>query len=157
MKYNPKLHDQLIALPGFAEMHPLAPAEDAQGLLVALWSLQTALGTITGLPAVSLAPAAGAQGELAGILMIRRALEARGDLAQRRRVLVPDSAHGTNPATATMAGFQVTQIPTDADGSLNFKALEAALDDTVAAIMVTIPQHAGAVGASVRGCRHVRA
>ena len=143
MKYNPKLHDQLIALPGFAEMHPLAPAADAQGLLEALWSLQMALGEITGLPAVSLAPAAGAQGELAGILMIKRALEARGDLAQRRLVLVPDSAHGTNPATATMAGFQVRQIPTGDDGSLDFNALEAALDDTVAAIMVTIPNTLG--------------
>ena len=116
MKYNPKVNEVIASLPGFAEAHPLAPAEDVQGTLGVLFELQRALAEITGMAAVSLAPAAGAQGELAGILMVKRALEDRGELERRRRVLVPDSAHGTNPATAAMAGFTVTQIPSEADG-----------------------------------------
>ncbi len=114
-----------------------------QGTLGVLFELQRALGEITGMAGVSLAPAAGAQGELAGILMIKRALEERGELERRRRVLVPDSAHGTNPATAAMAGFTVTQIPTEADGSMSDAAIDRELDDTVAAMMVTNPNTLG--------------
>ena len=143
MKYNPKVNDLVAAAPGFANVHPLAPEADAQGTLRLMHELQRGLATVTGLPAVSLAPAAGAQGELAGILMARRALGDRGELPQRRRVLVPDSAHGTNPATASMGGFDVTQIPTAADGSLDRATLEAELDETVAAIMVTLPNTLG--------------
>ena len=98
MKYNPKVDDLVASLPGFAGAHPQAPPEESQGTLRTLLELRCALGAITGLPAVSLAPAAGAQGELAGVLMITRALEDRGELTTRRRILVPDSAHGTNPA-----------------------------------------------------------
>ena len=143
MKYNPKVNDLVAGLPGFADAHPLAAAEDVTGTLSLLLELQDALGAITGLPAVSLAPAAGAQGELSGMLMIKRALEERGDLAGRRRVLAPDSAHGTNPATAAMAGFQVDQIPTAADGSMDPAALGRALDESVAALMVTLPNTLG--------------
>ena len=142
MKYNPKVNDLVATLPGLANAHPQAP-ESAQGTLRVLLELQRALGAITGLAHVSLAPAAGAQGELAGMLMIRRALEKRGELADRRRVLVPDSAHGTNPASAAMAGFAVTQIRTAADGSMEREALVQELDGSVAALMVTLPNTLG--------------
>ncbi|MEX2446190.1 MAG: aminomethyl-transferring glycine dehydrogenase subunit GcvPB [Dehalococcoidia bacterium] len=143
MKYNPKVNDLIASLPGFADAHPLAPDAEVQGTLAVLHDLQRILGSITGLPAVSLAPAAGAQGELAGILMVKRALEERGELERRRRVLVPDSAHGTNPATAAMAGFTVEQIPSRPDGAVDRDALEAALGDDVAAFMVTLPNTLG--------------
>jgi glycine dehydrogenase subunit 2 len=142
MKYNPKVNDLLASLPGFAAAHPFDPPSATQGTLSVLFELQTALAEITGLPAVSLAPAAGAQGELAGILMVKKALQERGD-THRTRVLVPDSAHGTNPATAAMAGFTVTQIPTAPDGSMDRATLTAELDDTVAALMVTCPNTLG--------------
>ncbi|MEE9277926.1 MAG: aminomethyl-transferring glycine dehydrogenase subunit GcvPB, partial [Dehalococcoidia bacterium] len=143
MKYNPKVHDVVVSLPGLAETHPLASVEDVQGVLALLWELQQALGEITGLLAVSLAPAAGAQGELAGMLMVKRALQERGDLSTRRRVLVPDSAHGTNPASAAMAGFSVTQITTGPNGSMERAAVEQELDESVAALMVTVPNTLG--------------
>lgn len=143
MKYNPKVNDLVASLPGFADVHPLSPDDDVQGTLGILYELQQSLGAITGLPHVSLATAAGAQGELAGMLMIKHALDEQGDLEQRRRVLVPDSAHGTNPASATMAGFTVTEIPSDPGGSMNLGALIEQLDNTVAAIMVTLPNTLG--------------
>ncbi len=143
MKLNPKVNDLIASLPGFADAHPLAREEDMQGTLRSLLELRDGLAEITGLPAVSLAPAAGAQGEFAGVLMITAALEDRGELQQRRRVLVPDSAHGTNPATAAMAGFQVTQIPTADDGSLDRATIERELDETVAGVMVTVPNTLG--------------
>ena len=143
MKYNPKLNEAVAALSGFAEAHPLASVLDVQGTLQTLFELQAALAQITGMAGVGLAPAAGAHGELAGILMIKRALEDRGELERRRRVLVPDSAHGTNPATAAMAGFTVTQIPSAPDGSMDHEVLERELDDTVAALMVTEPNTLG--------------
>ncbi len=142
MKYNPKVDDLLASLPGFAASHPLDPSSATQGTLSVLGGLQTALAEITGLPAVSLAPAAGAQGELSGILMIKKALLGRGETG-RTRVLVPDSAHGTNPATAAMAGFAVTQIPTAPDGSMDRAKLTAELDETVAALMITCPNTLG--------------
>ncbi|MSQ42131.1 MAG: glycine dehydrogenase subunit 2 [Dehalococcoidia bacterium] len=143
MKYNPKVDDLVASLPAFAEAHPLAPAATMQGTLRTLAELAAMLGELTGLPAVGLAPAAGAQGELAGMLMVRRALERRGDLAGRRRVLVPDSAHGTNPATAAMAGFEVTEVPSGPDGSIDQQALARTLDGDVAALMVTVPNTLG--------------
>lgn len=143
MKYNPKVDDLLAGLAGFTGAHPLDDELAVQGTLRIYYELQAALAMLTGFPAVSLTPAAGAQGELAGILMVKRALEDRGELDARRRVLVPDSAHGTNPATAAMAGFEVTQIPTAADGSMDRQTLKAELDETVAAIMVTLPNTLG--------------
>ena len=143
MKYNPKVNDMVASLPGFTKAHPQAPPEDVQGTMRILLELRLGLGELTGLPHVSLAPAAGAHGELAGVLMVTRALEDRGEIAIRRRILVPDSAHGTNPATAAMAGFKVTQVPTAADGSLDRATIEQELDDTVAAVMVTAPNTLG--------------
>ena len=143
MKYNPKVNDIIASQPGFAEAHPLAPESEAQGTLRTLLELRRGLGEVTGLPNVSLAPAAGAQGELAGVLMISAALEDRGELETRRRVLVPDSAHGTNPATAAMAGYTVTHLPTADDGSLDRETIERELDETVAAVMVTVPNTLG--------------
>src|SRR5690606_3805081 len=128
--------------PGFTDAHPLEATEDVRGTLSVLHELQEALGAVTGLPNVSLAPAAGAQGELAGILMVKAALRDRGEKG-RTRVLVPDSAHGTNPATAAMAGFTVTQIPSGPNGSMDHERLRAELDDTVAALMVTLPNTLG--------------
>ncbi len=143
MKYNPKVNDVVASLPGFARAHPQAPAGEVQGTLRIMLELRQGLSELTGLPHVSMAPAAGAHGELAGVLMITRALEDRGELEQRRRILVPDSAHGTNPATAAMVGYKVTQIPTGADGSLDRATLENELDETVAAVMVTVPNTLG--------------
>ena len=143
MKYNPKLNDRLASLSGLAHAHPLADPERVQGTLRLLHELQTALGALTGLPAVSLAAAAGAQGELAGMLMIKKALALRGELDQRRRVLVPDSAHGTNPASAAMAGFAVTQIATAETGSMDVPALVRELGPDVACLMVTLPNTLG--------------
>jgi glycine dehydrogenase subunit 2 len=143
MKYNPKLHETLAALPGFADLHPLAPDALVQGLLRLLHDLQSALGALTGFPAVSLAPAAGAQGELAGMLMVKRAIEARGEQSTRRRVLVPDSAHGTNPATAAMAGFEVLEVPTGPNGAIDRAALRGVLDGSAAALMATVPNTLG--------------
>ena len=143
MKYNPKINDLIASQPGFADAHPQARAEDVQGTLRTLLELRRGLAEVTGLPHVSLAPAAGAQGELAGVLMITAALEDRDELATRRRILVPDSAHGTNPATAAMAGFEVTHLPTADNGSLDRATIEQELDETVAAVMVTVPNTLG--------------
>ncbi len=143
MKYNPKVNDEVALLPGFARLHPFEAPAAVQGTLAVYSQLQNALGELTGLPAVSLAPAAGAQGELASILMIKKALIEQGEIESRRRVLVPDSAHGTNPATAAMAGFQVTQIPTGSDGSMDSAVLKEELDTSVAALMVTLPNTLG--------------
>jgi glycine dehydrogenase subunit 2 len=115
MKFNPKVNEWIARLPGFAALHPLAPDETAQGTLEMLWELQRDLAEIGGMDAVTLQPAAGAQGELTGILVVRAYHAARGDAA-RTEVLVPDSAHGTNPATASMAGFRTVNIPSAPDG-----------------------------------------
>ncbi len=149
MKYNPKVNEDVAGLPGFLLAHPLQPPETVQGALAVLHELQGALAEITGMDAVSLAPAAGAQGELCGILMIRAYLadQRRGD---RRTVLVPDSAHGTNPATAAMGGFRVVTIPSDAKGNMDLDSLERALDDGVAAMMLTLPSTLGLFDPNIR-------
>ncbi len=142
MKYNPKVNEDVARLAGFAQAHPHQPAESVQGALAVLFELQTSLAEITGMDAVSLAPAAGAQGELCGILIVKDYLAAQGN-GHRRKVLVPDSAHGTNPATAAMAGFEVVTVPSDADGNTDLAFLESALDDGVAAMMLTLPSTLG--------------
>ena len=145
MKYNPKVQEDIARLPGFAQLHPLQPSDTAQGALALMHGLQGLLAEITGLDDVSLAPDAGAHGELAGILIARAYHHANGN-GPRRRVLVPDTAHGTNPATAAMAGFEVESIASDADGNLDIAALEAALNangDSVAALMLTLPSTLG--------------
>jgi glycine dehydrogenase subunit 2 len=142
MKFNPKLNEWAARLPGFAGLHPMAPDEVAQGTLQMLWELERALAEISGMRAVTLQPAAGAQGELTGILMIRAHHRARGDTA-RDQVLVPDSSHGTNPATASMAGYQTITVPSAADGGVDLDAFRAALGPRTAAVMITNPSTLG--------------
>ncbi len=142
MKYNPKVNEWAARLPGFAALHPLAPDETAQGTLELLWRLEQDLAEISGMDAVTLQPAAGAQGELTGILMVRAYHRARGDTA-RTDVLVPDSAHGTNPATASMAGFRTVNIPSAPDGGVDLDAFRAALGPATAAVMITNPSTLG--------------
>jgi glycine dehydrogenase subunit 2 len=142
MKFNPKLNEWAARLPGFANLHPLTPDEAAQGTLQLLWELEVALAEISGMHAVSLMPAAGAQGELTGILMIRAYHRSRGD-TDRDEVLVPDSSHGTNPATATMAGFRTITVRSAADGGVDIEAFKAALGPRTAAVMITNPSTLG--------------
>jgi glycine dehydrogenase subunit 2 len=142
MKFNPKLNEWAARLPGFANLHPLAPDEIAQGSLQLLWELEQALVEISGMRAVTLQPAAGAQGELTGILMIRAYHRSRGD-TERDEVLVPDSSHGTNPATASMAGFRTITIPSAADGGVDLDKFRAALGPRTAAVMITNPSTLG--------------
>ncbi|GBD14787.1 putative glycine dehydrogenase (decarboxylating) subunit 2 [bacterium HR25] len=142
MKYNPKVNEEVARLPGFLQAHPLQDGATVQGALALLYELQQALAEVTGMDAVSLAPAAGAQGELAGMLIVKAYLLHRGE-ERRRRVLVPDSAHGTNPASAAMCGFQVVTVPSDDQGNADLAFLERELDDTVAAMMLTLPSTLG--------------
>jgi glycine dehydrogenase subunit 2 len=142
MKWNPKVNEWAARLPGFVSLHPFAPDELAQGSLQLLWELEQALAEIGGMRAVTLQPAAGAQGELTGILMVRAYHRSRGDL-ERSEVLVPDSAHGTNPATASMAGFKTISIPSASDGGVDVAAFRAALGPRTAAVMITNPSTLG--------------
>ena len=141
MKYNPKLNERVARLPGFAAAHPCSPAEHVQGLLALFHELEGLLAEIAGMDRVTLQPAAGAQGELAGIMMIRAYHAARGE--KRSKVLVPDSAHGTNPASAALNGYQVVSVASGSDGILHPGAVAAAMDETVAALMVTNPNTLG--------------
>lgn len=146
MKHNPRLNEKMARLPGFADIHPLQDESTTQGALELMWNLQNWLSTLTGLGASSLAPAAGAQGELAGMLVIRKAHEKKGELAQRRIVLIPDSAHGTNPATAAMCGFEIKVIPSDKEGLIDFEAFKkliAEYGNTIAGTMITNPNTCG--------------
>lgn len=141
MKYNPKVAEVVAALPGFARVHPAQPAADTQGLLELLISFEEALARLTGLAAVTFQPAAGAAGELTGLLVIRAHHEANGE--SRRRVLIPDAAHGTNPASVRLAGYDVTEVPSDALGRVDVAALERLVDADVAALMLTNPNTLG--------------
>ena len=141
MKHNPRLNEKVARLPGFADIHPLAPQETVQGALELIDTLAHWLITLTGMSAVAMSPKAGAHGELCGILSIRAALEARGDA--RSVVLVPESAHGTNPATAAFAGYKVEDIPATAGGRVDLDALKARLGPDVAAVMITNPNTCG--------------
>jgi glycine dehydrogenase subunit 2 len=142
MKFNPKVNEWAARLPGFAGLHPLTPDEAAQGTLQLLWELEQILAEVSGMDAVSLQPAAGAQGELTGILMIRAHHDARGE-SQRTDVLVPDSSHGTNPATATMAGYRTITIPSAPDGGVDLERFREALGPRTAAVMITNPSTLG--------------
>ena len=142
MKYNPKLNERIAGRPEFIDTHPLQPLATVQGNLAVMYRLQRWLGEIGGFPAVSLQPAAGAHGELTALLMMRAYHEDRGEPG-RTQVLIPDSAHGTNPASTTMAGLHALQIPSDARGNVDRDALAAACDETVAAIMLTNPNTLG--------------
>jgi glycine dehydrogenase subunit 2 len=141
MKYNPKLHEDMARLAGFAKVHPLAPEPSAQGALQVMHELARDLAEIAGMDAVSLQPAAGAQGELAGVLMIRAYHQSRGE--KRTKVLVPDSAHGTNPASTAIAGYEVVEVKSLANGEVDVDALARTLDTDVAAFMITVPNTLG--------------
>jgi glycine dehydrogenase subunit 2 len=141
MKHNPKLHERVAALPGHARLHPLQDPEYAQGALELMWRLQGALAEIAGLPHVSLQPSAGSHGELAGLLLTRAYHEDRGE--HKTKVLTPDTAHGTNPATVTMAGYEVVKVGTADDGGVDLDDLRAKATDDVACLMLTNPNTLG--------------
>ncbi len=146
MKHNPRLNEKMARLPGFADIHPLQDQSTVQGALELMYNLQNWLSTLTGLGAASLAPAAGAQGEFAGMLVIKKAHEARGEGKTRKIVLIPDSAHGTNPATAAMCGFEIKVIPSDSEGLINVEALEKLVAEhgqAIAGTMITNPNTCG--------------
>ncbi len=141
MKHNPRLNEKVAALPGHARLHPAQDPKRAQGALELMWNLERALVEITGLPNVSLQPSAGSHGELAGLLLTRAYHEDRGE--QRTKVLTPDTAHGTNPATVTMAGYEVVKVATDERGGVDLDDLRAKADDEVACLMLTNPNTLG--------------
>jgi glycine dehydrogenase subunit 2 len=141
MKHNPKLHERVAALPGHSKLHPHQAPEAAQGALELMWRLQEALSAVSGLPHVSLQPSAGSHGELAGVLLTRAYHEDRGE--RRHKVLTPESAHGTNPATVTMAGYEVVKVGTDANGNVDLDDLRAKADTDVACLMLTNPSTLG--------------
>ncbi|MBT8429593.1 MAG: aminomethyl-transferring glycine dehydrogenase subunit GcvPB [Gammaproteobacteria bacterium] len=142
MKYNPRACNSLAMLPGILARHPYAPESHSQGFMACMYELQEMLKDVTGMKSVSLVPAAGAQGELTGVAMIRAYHDARGDTA-RTEIIVPDAAHGTNPATAVMCGYTVREIPTLDDGDVDIEALKAALGPQTAGIMLTNPSTVG--------------
>ena len=141
MKYNPKVNEDAARLPGFARLHPNTPLALAQGALELLWRLEQMLCEISGMDRVTFQPAAGAHGEMTALMMIRAYHRERGE--RRTRVIVPDSAHGTNPASAAMCGFTVTTVASDARGNIDVAALRGAVDDSVAALMLTNPNTLG--------------
>ncbi len=142
MKFNPKINEVVARLPGFAQIHPLQPIETVQGALGLMYETQEWLKAISGYDAVSLQPAAGAHGELTGVLIIRAYHLARGD-HKRVKMLIPDSAHGTNPASSAMSGLEIIEIPSDARGNVDLEALRAHCDDTLAGLMITNPNTLG--------------
>ncbi len=142
MKYNPKINEEVANLPGFNCIHPYVPEELAQGALQLMYEFQDYLAEIAGMDHVSLQPAAGAHGELTGILIIRAYHRSRNDL-KRTKILIPDAAHGTNPASAALGGFTVVEVPSDSRGGVDIEALEEAMDETVAGLMLTNPNTLG--------------
>ena len=147
MKHNPRLHERVAALPGHARLHPLQSPGRSQGALELMWNLERALGEVAGLPHVSLQPSAGSHGELAGVLLTRAYHESRGE--HRHKVLTPDTAHGTNPATVTMAGYEVVKVGTNPDGGVDVDDLRAKADGDVACLMLTNPNTLGIFDANI--------
>ena len=146
MKYNPKVNEVVARYPGFSRVHPYQASETIQGALELLYNLQEELAVITGMDLVTLQPSAGAQGEWTGLMMVRAYHESRGDGDTRKTVLVPDSAHGTNPASAAVAGYDIVTIPSKENGLVDVEALKAKLDEiggSVAALMLTNPNTVG--------------
>lgn len=148
MKYNPKVNEQAARLEGFAALHPQTPAHLSQGALALMYVLQQDLGEVSGFPAITLQPAAGAQGEFTGMLMIRAWHEAQGSGPQRTKVIIPDTAHGTNPASAALCGYDVISVASD--GVLSKEAVAAVMNDEVAALMVTNPNTLGLFESDIR-------
>jgi glycine dehydrogenase subunit 2 len=143
MKHNPRVNERIAALPGFRDLHPHQEEEGAQGALRLCWELQEVLAEITGLDAVSLQPAAGSQGELTGLMLMRAFFAERGEDEQRRKIVIPDTAHGTNPASVTMAGYELTPVKTDARGNIDIDDLEGKVDEHTAGLMLTNPSTLG--------------
>jgi glycine dehydrogenase subunit 2 len=143
MKYNPRINERLVMLPGFAQIHPLQEEDGIQGALELEWRLQEILAEVTGLDAVSLQPAAGSQGELTGLMLVRAYFDDKGEGQQRRKVVIPDTAHGTNPASVTMTGYELTPVKTDARGNIDIDDLRAKVDEHTAALMLTNPSTLG--------------
>jgi glycine dehydrogenase subunit 2 len=141
MKYNPKINEVVARFPGFAQIHPLAPPDLLQGALALLYELERALAEISGMEQVTLQPSAGAQGELTGLMLIRACLADRGD--PRKNIIVPDTAHGTNPASSTLCGYDVVQISSNERGVIDAAAVAQVMDDSVAALMITNPNTLG--------------
>jgi len=155
MKYNPKINEQTARLPGFSLVHPLQPEVTTQGSLGLMYELQQWLAAISGFDAVTLQPAAGAHGELTGVLIIRAYHRSRGE-KKRNKMLVPDSAHGTNPATSAMSGMEMVELPSDERGNVDLDALEAECDDTLAGLMITNPNTLGLFDENIEeACRLV--
>ncbi len=154
MKYNPRVANTLAMQREFLARHPLAAAETGQGVLACLYELQEMLKEITGMHAVALSPMAGAQGELAGVAMIRAYHEARRD-SQRCEIVVPDAAHGTNPATAAMCGYRVKEIPTDANGDIDLDALRTAVGPQTAGVMLTNPSTLGVFERNIQAIQQI--
>ena len=142
MKYNPKVNEKAAAIEGLSQVHPLQPESTVQGSLQLMYELQEALKEIAGFAAVSLQPAAGAHGEFAGVLIMRAYHESRGD-SKRTKMLIPDSAHGTNPASTAMSGYTVVELPSDERGNVDLEALKQECDDTVVGLMLTNPNTLG--------------
>jgi glycine dehydrogenase subunit 2 len=147
MKHNPRLHERAAALAGHARLHPLQDGDGAQGALELMWNMQQALAEVSGLHYVSLQPSAGSHGELAGVLVTRAYHEDRGE--SRRKVLTPDTSHGTNPATVTMAGLEVVKLATDERGGIDLDDLRAKADEDVACLMLTNPNTLGVFDANI--------
>src|SRR5687768_5572809 len=143
MKHNPRVNERLVGLPGFRDLHPLQEEDGAQGALELMWRLQEILVEVSGLHACSLQPAAGSQGELTGLMLMRAYFDDRGEGEQRRRIIAPDTAHGTNPASVTMAGYEVVGVRTDARGNVDVEDLRAKVDETTAGLMLTNPSTLG--------------
>ncbi|HNS66896.1 MAG TPA: aminomethyl-transferring glycine dehydrogenase subunit GcvPB, partial [Mesotoga infera] len=142
MKYNPKLNEEAASFEGFSQLHPYQPEETIQGALELMYNLQNSLCEITGMDAFTLQPAAGAHGELVGMLLVKKYFELKGDTS-RKKVIVPDSAHGTNPASAAMAGYDIVEVASNKDGRVDLEILDRLLDESVAAIMLTNPNTVG--------------
>ena len=143
MKHNPRVNERVVGMPGFRDLHPLQEEEGAQGALELMWRLQEILAEVAGLPAVSLQPAAGSQGELTGLMLFRAYFADRGELEQRREIVVPDTAHGTNPASVTMAGFELVGVKTDPRGNMDVEDLRGKVGPQTAGLMLTNPSTLG--------------
>ena len=141
MKYNPKVNEVVARLPGFAQIHPLAPVEFLQGAMELLYDLERMLLEISGMDSISLQPSAGAQGELTGLMLIRAYLTEKGN--PRKKIIVPDTAHGTNPASSTLCGYDVVQVSSTAQGVIDPATVAKVMDDDVAALMITNPNTLG--------------
>ena len=155
MKYNPRVNERLVGLPGFRDLHPLTDDDAAQGTLELEWRLAEILREVTGLDAVSLQPAAGSQGELTGLLIMRAHFESIGEGERRTNVVIPDTAHGTNPASVTMAGYRITHVKTDARGNIDLDDLRGKVDEGTAGLMLTNPSTLGLFDENIEQIRDV--